>query len=126
MIRRAVFAIAVLTATIYWANCKFEPGMATSSSSGPFFLGCFEGPVTDPAGSGTLIIVLDGSEDQSDKTTLSGCFRFSPGIGSIQEGTFSGAVDSSDSTKAHLKAMANTEFDVLVTRAPGTAEGETS
>jgi hypothetical protein len=115
MIRRAVCALAVLTATIYWANCSYTTPVGGPASPVPFFLGCFKGPVTEPAGADTLIIVL---EDPEATGTLGGCLRWSPGTGSLQEGTLSASVDADDSTLADATVMATPDFSVLVKRAP--------
>jgi hypothetical protein len=52
-------------------------------NSNSFFAGCFEGPVTDPAGAGTVTLVLETPET-SDQFTLSGCLEAELMLGKLQ------------------------------------------
>ncbi len=92
MMRRAAFALAVLTATIYWADCGFSvrvPGPAEPVWN-TFFAGCFRGQVTDPSGFGELIIVLEAKTE--DSFMVGGCIQFMTGGTTVTNGTLAGEV----------------------------------
>jgi len=73
VIRRALFATAVLTAVIIGANCSFSASVCISNKN-TLFEGCYEGEVTDPASGGKLSIILD-TAGQPETNVLSGCLE---------------------------------------------------
>ena len=118
MIRRVACALAVFTATVYWANCKFEPGRAVSAFN-TFFDGCFKGPVTDPSGFGEVTVILEASAE--DNLMLSGCLRLEPTVGVPGTGTLAGMVlDERQQARVTVTSTSSAlpTFTLLVRRSP--------
>ncbi len=78
MIRRLLVAAAVLGATIYWANCSYNPPRAATIFWNRFFEGCFAGATTDPAG-GQVTVILDAPDGTEDAETMTGCLQLQIG-----------------------------------------------
>jgi hypothetical protein len=116
MIRRILAALAVMTATIYWANCGFSVRIAGPATN-VFFGGCFQGPVTDPAGSGDVVVVLEANT--GDSVTLGGCLRLSRATGSPENGTLSGMVqDDRQQARVTVTPTSGPSYTLLVQRSP--------
>ena len=118
MTRKILFATAVLGATIFWANCSYNPRPATPDEPdwNTFFAGCFEGEITDPAGAGKVKIILVAGT--SDEFTLTGCLEASLATGT-ETATLSGTVQD-DRQRAQLTGMVSPQksFVILVERQP--------
>ncbi|HEX9636371.1 MAG TPA: hypothetical protein VGB99_02465 [Acidobacteriota bacterium] len=116
MIRKILFAATVLGAVVFWANCSYNPPVATPQEPdwNTFFAGCFEGEIVDPPGK--LQIILEAGA--SDEFTLSGCLTASLGDGE-QTATFAGTVQA-DRQRAELMATSNLggEYVIAVERQP--------
>ena len=100
MIRRAGFALAVISATIYWADCGFKAKVTPPEDPAwnGFFQGCFQGPITNPAGLGDVILVLQARPD--DKVMLDGCLRLSAAGQPPENGVISGMVQDGNRQQA--------------------------
>ena len=92
MRRRGAFALAVLTATIYWADCGFEVRVPGPSEPvwNTFFAGCFRGQATEPSGFGEVIIVLEANTE--DRYLVGGCIQLMPGTSIPVNGTLAGEI----------------------------------
>lgn len=117
MIRRSLFAAALLGAVVFWANCSFEAPLSTPQEPdwNTFFAGCFEGEIVDPPAGKIRIILVAG---ESDEFTLTGCLEASQASGEISA-TLAGTVQS-DRQQAQLTATTNqgSTFQILVARQP--------
>ncbi len=125
MRNRLLLAVVVLGAVVAWARCSFNPSSGTLDFNG-FFAGCFEGPVTDPAGSGTLTIVLE-EVDPNDQLTLAGCFEAALMLGKVQA-SLAGSVQD-NRLQAKLTAMpvgGAPPFSLLAVRQPADNTAATS
>lgn len=70
---RILLAVAVIGAAVAWARCSYNPRVAPADLNGRF-TGCFEGAVSDPAGAGTVVVVLE-EPVAGDDFALGGCLR---------------------------------------------------
>ncbi len=78
MIRRLAISAVVLGAAVYWADCGFDPSEPVPWNS--YFTGCFQGPITEPAGAGSLQLVFEAADPVPDNRALSGCVQLSIGV----------------------------------------------
>lgn len=78
MRHRILLAVVVFGAIVGWARCTFSRTAATPPALDRRFVGCFEGAVTQPAGAGTVVVVLE-DPIAGDDLALGGCMR--PTIG---------------------------------------------
>jgi hypothetical protein len=119
MMRRAAFALAVLTATIYWADCGFSvrvPGPAEPVWN-TFFAGCFRGQTTGPSGSGEVIIVLEAKAE--DRYLLGGCIQLMPGTTTVTNGTLAGEIrEARHQAGVTVTPTSGAMFTLLVERNP--------
>jgi hypothetical protein len=121
MIRRILAAIAVLSGTIVWANCEKVFPLTDPPAPNKYFDGCFQGPITDPAGLGTVIIVLVADTDPESRLILTGCMRLSRSGQSDENGPLSGMVLETDREQARVTVMpssSSSTYMLLVQRSP--------
>jgi hypothetical protein len=118
MMRRVAFAIAVLAATLYWANCVYHPPQPPDPAFNTFFAGCFKGAVTDPSGFGDVTVILEARTE--DKFMLGGCVRLAPPIGSAVTGTLAGMVldERQEARVTVTPTSGEPPFTLLVHRSP--------
>jgi hypothetical protein len=122
--RRVPFSLAVLTASVYWADCGFEArvgGTATNKR----FAGCFKTTVAGP-GFDEIILVLEASVESRE--TLTGCLRRRQG-NDLESGTVAGMVTEADSHRAAVTVTPpppRPSYMLRVQRAPvGAVDAET-
>ncbi len=125
MRKRLLLAMVILGTVVAWGRCSFNP-KALPVDFNNLFAGCFEGPVTDPAGAGTVTIVLE-EVDPSDQLTLSGCFEAALMLGKVQA-SLAGSVQD-NRLQAKLTAMpvgGAPPFSLLAVRQPADNVAATS
>jgi hypothetical protein len=83
VIQRLLFAVTVIAAVVFGANCSYNPRRADCvAQQNNQFEGCFEAEITDPAGGGKLRLILDNA-GQPDTRVLGGCLDLSLVSGSV-------------------------------------------
>jgi hypothetical protein len=124
VIRKTLFAVAVLAAVIFGANCSFEP-QACVTTANTFFEGCFEGEVTDPADGGKFRIILDNAGNPSS-SVLGGCLDLTLASGR-EIVPLSGGVSCSISQEANLTGVkvGGTNISIHVVRNPAAGNAVT-
>lgn len=119
---RPVSAVAILGGVILWANCdlvfRLDPPNGT-----PFFLGCYDGAISDPAGAGKITLIIEASP--AGGSALAGCLTTSP-LGD-EVVTFVGEVeDSVDRARFTAMRPVGGSFSFRVIRQPGSFDQATS
>lgn len=121
---RALFAVAILGAVLLWANCQLVfPADAPDGT--PFFFGCYDGEITDPAGLGKVTLIIERSP-AGERGALAGCMQSSPLGGEVV--TFVGEVEEDNADRARFTAVraAGGSFTFRVVRQPSSLEQATS
>jgi hypothetical protein len=118
---RILLAVVVLGAIVAWARC-YDPVDLPDSV---FFLGCFNGALTDPPIDGSVTVVIETVEIGPGGVAgpITGCIRTVIGIKS-QFATLSGSLDPETSQRAVMTAMpagGDPPFDLLIEREPSGA-----
>jgi hypothetical protein len=103
VIRRTLFATAVLTAVIAGANCSFHVPAPCRSNLNTLFEGCFEGEITDPTSGGKITVILD-TAGQPETDVLSGCLEAQLSSGPVSV-SLAGTVSCQPDTEATLTGM---------------------
>lgn len=117
--RRVLLAAVVLGATVYWANCSFNPQRVPADPDwNSFFAGCYKGSITDPAAGGDLTLVLE-DPGGDDKLTLTGCLQISRGA-MLTLATLAGSVQAvrEEAVATAMPTNGRPAFDVKVVRDP--------
>jgi len=115
---RILLAVVVLGAIVAWARC-YNPRPLPDAV---FFLGCFNGAVTDPPIEGKVTVVIETVviEPGGIAGPITGCIQTVIGL-KAQFATLSGSLDPETSQRAVMTAMpagGDTPFDVLIAREP--------
>jgi hypothetical protein len=113
---RILLAVVVLGVIVGWARCKFEPQDGVDFT--PFFLGCFNGAVTDPPIDAKVTVVFE----EATVGTLTGCIQTIVGV-QTEFATLSGSLEGSVEQAAvtAMPAGGGAPFDLLVVREPAGA-----
>ncbi len=117
---RILLAVVVLGAIVAWARCYDPKGPILPDSV--FFLGCFNGAVTEPPIGGNVTVVIEevNIEPGGIAGPMTGCIQTVIGL-KVQFSTLSGSLDPETSQRAVMTAMpagGDTPFDLLIAREP--------
>lgn len=115
-ILRIAVALGLVLAAV---TCSFDPKGVAPPSPNSLFVGCYQGVITNPAGSGSVTLVLEGPADSADQLTLGGCLRSQVG-GRQQLATLAGTVlDVREQAKlVAMPTAGDSPFDVTLVRRP--------
>lgn len=85
---RALFAVAILGATLLWANCDLIFTLQDPPETNKQFAGCFEGTTADPAGKVRIVLEVNPS---GTRLALTGCIEVNVSVADLA--SISGVVE---------------------------------
>lgn len=127
MIPRLLFAVTVIAAVVFGANCSYNPPRSADcvGQQNDQFEGCFEAEITEPAGAGKLRLILDNAGQPATRV-LSGCLELTLASGT-EFVSLAGEASCTVNQQANLTGMlpGGETLTLVVLRQPATGNAVT-